>query len=165
LDLPTYFLDLTPFAPLLADGKPHQITVDVASAENDHAILQNWYVSGVLQVFTDPSGKPTTGNITRYSVEPFAQTKTTGSVAGNGDVVVTVSATRKLSIEATVVSGSGKVNHVEWSQALDFSSTQYYLDDTKQQVGPIYSAVDRRSNKQPGTEYQTDIDWTVYLPS
>ncbi|RXW20750.1 hypothetical protein EST38_g5118 [Candolleomyces aberdarensis] len=133
LDLPTYFLDLTPFAPLLADGKTHQITIDVASSESDHATLQNWYVSGVLQVFTDPSKKPTTGKITRYSVKPFAQSKTTGTVRENGDVVVTVSATRKLSIEADVVSGSGNVNHVVWSQALEFSNTQYYLDNTKRQ--------------------------------
>lgn len=35
-DLPTYYVDLTPFIPVLVDGKPHNISIDVASAESDH---------------------------------------------------------------------------------------------------------------------------------
>lgn len=50
LDLPTYFLDLTPFVPIFADGKPHNITLSVSSAESDHTINQNWFVSGNIQV-------------------------------------------------------------------------------------------------------------------
>jgi hypothetical protein len=50
LELPTYVVDLTPFVPTLADGKPHNISLDVASAEADHAINDNWFVSGLIQV-------------------------------------------------------------------------------------------------------------------
>ncbi|KAF6760173.1 peptide N-acetyl-beta-D-glucosaminyl asparaginase amidase A-domain-containing protein [Ephemerocybe angulata] len=132
LDLPTYFLDLTPFAPIFADGKPHLITLDVVSAEDDHAVLQNWYLSGLLQVFTDPSGLPTTGTL-RQAVEPYALTETSGEVAENGNVVVTVTASRKLNIEATVVSGSGEVNEVSWSQVLEYKNTQYYLNGALEQ--------------------------------
>ncbi|PPR08105.1 hypothetical protein CVT24_010566 [Panaeolus cyanescens] len=129
LDLPTYFLDLTPFVPILTDGKPHTISLDVTSAEDDHTILQNWFLSGVLQVVTDPSGRPTRGSMTRYSVQPFSQTKTNGNVADNGDVVVTVSATRSLRIESTIISGSGKVNKVVWTQNMQYENTQNFLDD------------------------------------
>ncbi|KAH9062603.1 peptide N-acetyl-beta-D-glucosaminyl asparaginase amidase A-domain-containing protein [Lactarius deliciosus] len=38
LDMPTYHLDLTPFIPILTNGQPHNITLDVASAEPDHQI-------------------------------------------------------------------------------------------------------------------------------
>ena len=133
LDLPSYVLDLTPFAPLLADGDPHNISMDVAGAETYHAINDNWFVSGLVQVVTDPSGKQTTGNITKYDAQPFAVTNTTGSVGG-GDVDVTVSATRSIAIEARVVSGSGKVNEVSVSQELQFSNTQFFLDNTNIQV-------------------------------
>ncbi|KAF9246518.1 peptide N-acetyl-beta-D-glucosaminyl asparaginase amidase A-domain-containing protein [Melanogaster broomeanus] len=109
LDLPTYFLDLTPFAPVFADGLPHEISLD------------NWYVSGLLQVVTDPSGKPTTGNITSYNVQPYA-------------------AQRLLRIEATVISGSGHVNNVVFEQNLNYTNTQYYLDYTyTQNVAQISS--------------------------
>ncbi|KAH9901591.1 peptide N-acetyl-beta-D-glucosaminyl asparaginase amidase A-domain-containing protein [Cubamyces lactineus] len=130
LDLPTYFIDLTPFVPILTDGNPHNISIDVVSAEDDHTINQNWFVSGNLQVVTDPSSKPTTGKITKYDVSPFAVTTTTGSVGSNGDVNVTVSATRDILIEAEITSGSGKTTHVVWSQNLAFSNTQQFLDNT-----------------------------------
>ncbi|KAF7355809.1 Peptide-N4-(N-acetyl-beta-glucosaminyl)asparagine amidase A [Mycena venus] len=89
LDLPTYFLDLTRFVPLLTDEKPHLFTIVVVSVEVDKTILQNSFVSGLLQVITDQSSKPTTGRITSYSAEAFAQTRTTGSVGENGDISIT----------------------------------------------------------------------------
>ncbi|KAL6305342.1 peptide N-acetyl-beta-D-glucosaminyl asparaginase amidase A-domain-containing protein [Sparassis latifolia] len=128
LDLPTYYIDLTPFVPILADGSPHNITIDVASAETDHTINDNWYVSGNLQVVTDPSARPTTGRITSYSAEPYAVTTTSASMA-NGNINITVSATRKIAIEAEIVSGSGVTTYVAWSQSLEYSNTQYYMDD------------------------------------
>ncbi|KAJ7709902.1 peptide N-acetyl-beta-D-glucosaminyl asparaginase amidase A-domain-containing protein [Mycena rosella] len=130
LDLPTYFLDLTPFVPLLTDGQPHLFTIDVASAEADKTILQNWFVSGLLQVVTDSSSKPTTGNMTSYSADPFAVATITGSVGDNGDVNITVSATRKIHITSEIRSGSGHVNSVVWSQDLQYINQQNYLDNT-----------------------------------
>ena len=55
---------------------------------------------------TDPSGKPTTGKITKYDAQPFAVTTTTGSVGANGDVNVTVQATRSVHIESQIVIAS-----------------------------------------------------------
>jgi len=130
LDLPTYFLDLTPFVPLLTDGQPHTFTIDVASAEADKTILQNWFVSGSLQVITDSSSKRTTGKITSYSAEPFAVTSTTGSVGANGDISITVKASRQINITAEILSGSGKLNNVAFSQNLEYVNQQDYLDNT-----------------------------------
>jgi hypothetical protein len=131
--LPTYYVDLTPFVPLLADGSTHNISLDVASAEANHTINGNWFVSANLQVVTDKSDAPTTGKITSYEVEPYAKSTTTGST-GNGEVNVTVSATRKVHIEADIFSGSGKKSHVVWSQDLSFSNNQQYLANTLIQV-------------------------------
>ncbi|KAF5380981.1 hypothetical protein D9615_003958 [Tricholomella constricta] len=133
IDLPTYFLDVTPFVPLLTDGKPHQFTIDVVSAEDDHTILQNWYVSGLLQVVTDSSSKPTTGNITVYDAPLFAQTTSSGTV-GAGSVNITVKATRKLHLEAHILSGSGKSTHAVWTQELSFSNRQSFTENAKFQV-------------------------------
>ncbi|RDX56537.1 hypothetical protein OH76DRAFT_1509456 [Lentinus brumalis] len=134
VDLPTYFIDLTPFVPVLTDGQPHNISLDVVSAETDHTINQNWFVSGNLQVVTDPSGKPTTGKITRYDAQPFADTTITGNIGENGDVNVTVAATRNIHIESEFTSGSGKTTHVVWTQSLQYSNTQNYLDNTTIQI-------------------------------
>ncbi|KAG2349899.1 hypothetical protein BDR05DRAFT_979958 [Suillus weaverae] len=132
IDLPTYFLDLTPFAPVFADGLPHNVTLDVASAETNHTLNQNWYVSGLLQVVTDPSGKRTTGSLTTYDVQPYAITETTASIGG-ADVNITVKAQRSLKIESTIISGSGTTNNVVFQQNMDFTNTQYYLNDANTQ--------------------------------
>ena len=129
LDLPTYFLDITPFVPILTDGETHVISLDVVSAENDHTINQNWFLSAVLQVFIDKnSSNPTTGEITQYSGDFFSKTNTVGSVpvGENGDLNVTVSATRQLHIESTIISGSGIVNNVVWDQNLVYNNEQNY---------------------------------------
>lgn len=134
LDLPTYFLDLTPFVPILADGKPHTLSLSVSSAESDHAINQNWFVSGLIQVRTDTSSKPTTGKITKHVAQPFAVTTATGSVGGNGDVNITVEATRFVQIESQFTSGSGKRTDVVFTQNLTFVNTQEYSQDFAIQV-------------------------------
>ncbi|KAK7467151.1 hypothetical protein VKT23_004210, partial [Stygiomarasmius scandens] len=170
LDLPTYFLDLTPFIPALVDGQPHNFTLDVISAEQDHTILQNWFVSGLLQVVTDPSGEPTTGNITSYSADLFPVTTTSGSVSDNGDVVINVTATRSIRVEADIVSGSGSTTHVVWSQDLQYTNIQSYLDDTAiQNVAQISSGqVSSMHNDVPAVvdtfSYPLNINLTILTP-
>ena len=107
--------------------------MDVVSAEPDHAINPNWVVSANLQVVTGPSSEPTTGKITSYSVEPFAQSTDTLS-AVDGGVEITTKASRKLRIESEIISGGGSKKRVVWSQDLSFSNTQWYLNNTLVQV-------------------------------
>lgn len=112
LDLPTHYVDLTPFIPVLTDGQPHNISMDVVSAEHDHGINQNWYLTANLQVVTDKtSTKRTTGKMTVYDVQPYAHTATTGSSV-DGIVRATVQASRTVHIETDIVSGSGEKTHV-----------------------------------------------------
>ena len=112
----------------------HNITLDVASAEADHVINQNWFVSGLLQVLLDSSSARTTGNITVYDVAPFARATSTGSAGAGGDLNVTLTATHSVHIEADIVAGSGKRTKVVFTQDLAFSNTQTYLDNASVQV-------------------------------
>jgi hypothetical protein len=106
----------------------------VSSAEDDHAILQNWFVSGLLQVVTDPSPKRTTGQIKSYVAQPFVRSSTSVNTSTNGDVNFTITATRKIHIETEFTSGSGKTTRVVWSQDLQYSNLQNYLKDGTIQV-------------------------------
>ncbi|GJJ05821.1 hypothetical protein Clacol_000008 [Clathrus columnatus] len=134
LDLPTYYIDLTPFVPLLSNGKPHNVTLDVVSAEGNHTINDNWFVSGNIQVVTDTSGKPTTGKITLYDVPEFPVSSTKGVLSHNGDLTVTVNASRQLRIESEIRSGSGKTNTVIWQQDLSYTNLQLYQQNASIQV-------------------------------
>ncbi|THU91154.1 hypothetical protein K435DRAFT_841150 [Dendrothele bispora CBS 962.96] len=134
IELPTYFLDVTPFVPILVDGNPHNFSIDVVSAESNHSINQNWFVSGLLQVIVDSSPLPTTGNITVYEVDPFANASTSGVDRGIGNVDVNIEATRFVHIESDIVSGSGQVTHVVWTQDLQYSNFQTYRQNATVQT-------------------------------
>lgn len=134
LDLPTYFLDLTPFIPVLTDGSPHNITLDVVSAESNHAINSNWYVSGLLQIELGSTNTSTTGNITKYEVGDYAQTTSGGNVSESGDLTVTVGATRSVRIESEIWTGSGDKVEVVFEQELQFENVQSYVNDASIQV-------------------------------
>jgi hypothetical protein len=136
--LPTYYIDLTPFVPILADGNPHAISLDVVSAESDHAINQNWYLTANLQVTLDKSEEPTTGKMTVYQVEPYARTTTTGKVGASGEVDFSVMASRSLRIESQIVTGSGLATHVVWLQTLSYHNTQTYAKNASAQVTPTH---------------------------
>jgi hypothetical protein len=49
-DSPTYYIDATPFLPMLSDGQPHNFTLNVAGMGSDHSINNDWIVSGNVQV-------------------------------------------------------------------------------------------------------------------
>ncbi|KAI0320099.1 peptide N-acetyl-beta-D-glucosaminyl asparaginase amidase A-domain-containing protein [Amylostereum chailletii] len=134
IDLPTYPFDLTPFIPVLTDGEAHNITLDVASAEADHTINQNWFVSGLLFVTLDSSSKPTTGNITVYDAPDFAESTATGGPEANGDVSFAISATRSVHIESEIIGGSGTHTSVVFHQDLVYNNAQQYLNNASIQL-------------------------------
>jgi len=170
LDLPTYFLDLTPFVPVLTDRKPHNISLDVVSAESNHTINANWYVSGNLQVVTDSSSNPTTGNITKYTANPYAVSSIIGEIGKNGDVNVTVRATRQIHIESTILSGSGKSTKVVWSQNLSYQNVQNYLKNASIQnvvqtaTGTVLSTHDGVMTVADHFSYPFNISLNILRP-
>ncbi|EJD44080.1 hypothetical protein AURDEDRAFT_88290 [Auricularia subglabra TFB-10046 SS5] len=168
MDLVTYFVDLTPFIPVLTDGVSHNVSIDVISAETDHAIDQNWFVSGNIQVFLDYSSKPTTGRMISYDAEPFPVTSTTGVVAANGDVNVTVSGTRSLLIVSEIKAGSGTTTLVKWAQNMTFTNTQSFLDDTfvqlvrQRSTGTFVSTHNGIPIVSDVFDYPVDVDFLVF---
>ncbi|KAH9047942.1 peptide N-acetyl-beta-D-glucosaminyl asparaginase amidase A-domain-containing protein [Lactarius deliciosus] len=122
LDMPTYHLDLTPFIPILTNGQPHNITLDVASAEPDHQINQNWFLSGLLQVNLDSSTLPTAGNITLYQADDYALSTVTGY--NDSDINIIVNASRIIHIEAEIIAGSGEQTKVVFTQNLEYGNVQ-----------------------------------------
>lgn len=88
-----------------------------------------------MQVLVDHSTNvTTTGKITRYDVSPFATSSTQGVPSANGDLRVTVQASRQLTIEAEVISGRGESTHVVWQQNLQYSNLQLYLQNSTTQA-------------------------------
>ena len=118
------------------------------------------------QVVTDPSGKQTTGKITRYDASPFGAAASSASLGSNGDLNITVTASRSLTIEADVMSGSGRTTHVVWNQELAYSNNQFYLDNLNIQnvvqssTGTSFSRHDGETVVQDKFDFPMEIDFT-----
>jgi hypothetical protein len=62
-------------------------------------------------------------------------------VGDNGDVNITVKATRQIHVESKILSGSGKLTQVVWSQNLEYSNFQTYTDNTLVQASSPTAAI------------------------
>ena len=131
-DQPTYFVDVTPFLPLLADGTNHTITLRVRGQGDSPSINSDWFVSGSFHVWlgkTEISGKMTT-----YVADSEPSPRTSGHVsADNATVVTSVIANRTIVIES-VVKGDKGTQTVRFEQRLGYSNDQKYIGEGWVQV-------------------------------
>ncbi len=91
-------------------------------------------------MFTDPSGRRTTGKILRVDSKPFADSTADGTQDANGDLRFTLKATRSIHIESEIVSGSGRASLVSWKQDLQYSNKQQWLNGFAVQVRVVSSS-------------------------
>ena len=123
-DQPTYFVDVTPFLPLLADGAEHTITLRVRGQGQSPSINANWFVSGSLHVWLGKT--EISGRMTKYAAETEPLPRTSGSVsADNATVLTSVVANRSIVIESELHGDKGAYT-VRFEQRLGYSNDQKY---------------------------------------
>jgi hypothetical protein len=107
LDLKPYRINLTPFAGLLTDGKPHTFVI------NDVNQLSYSLITGNLLVYTDPGGATVTGAVVSNTLTPLPATTVTSNVDldsdGNGTAEVSEGLLRTFAISGYVNTSQGKV--------------------------------------------------------
>ncbi|KZP01186.1 hypothetical protein CALVIDRAFT_126822 [Calocera viscosa TUFC12733] len=162
-DQPTYYIDITPFLGTLSDGNEHIFTLDVASAETDHAINGNWYLSGNIQLQLASTSIPTTGKILNYNVSPYALPSVSGVVSPNGDVNVTVKASRYVDITAEIITNGYEANVVTWTQSLEYTNFQAYLDDTTVELVDQTSSGTSRSTHNGLQVVYDEFNYPFYM--
>ena len=140
-DQPTYFVDLTPFLPLLADGAEHDITLRVRGQGEDPTINSNWYVSGSLHVWLGKT--EVSGAMTTYTAPGDALAVTSGTVsADNATVRTSVVANRSIVIESVLHGDKGR-QVIRFEQQLGFTNEQKYVSDGWVQVSCFGVSVSR----------------------
>ncbi|KAJ7922958.1 peptide N-acetyl-beta-D-glucosaminyl asparaginase amidase A-domain-containing protein [Mycena leptocephala] len=127
-DQPTYWVDISPFIPILLDTKTHHsVTLRVVGqGVTAPSFNSDWFVSGSIHVRTGTS--KTTGKMTSYSAPAVKISTTGGSSPGNTTVWTKVVAHRELKIESELLTSEGK-KIVSFSQSLDFTNTAQYADE------------------------------------
>ncbi|RDX55992.1 hypothetical protein OH76DRAFT_1460658 [Lentinus brumalis] len=126
-DQPTYFIDLTPFLPVLADGAEHNITLRVRGQGEDPTINSDWFISGSLHLWLGKT--EVSGTMTTYIAPTDALAATSGRAsADNATVRLSVVANRSIVIESVLHGDQGK-HVVRFEQRLSYSNEQKYVSD------------------------------------
>lgn len=144
-DLKEDEIDITPWLPILCDGRSHNFTIGVSGLNDDtkgNAALSgrvgsSWLVTGKIFVWLDQAGHVTTGNAP-LQVAPQPSFHVSSSVAQtpegvNDTLLYTVTAERLLSFTSTVFLSSGP-KLATWNQHLSYSNVGNLTDEASLQT-------------------------------
>ncbi|KAI1481332.1 peptide N-acetyl-beta-D-glucosaminyl asparaginase amidase A-domain-containing protein [Daldinia eschscholtzii] len=132
-DIREHEIDITPWLPLLSDGKDHTFTIQiiglvddgVSSASLAPVTSSEWYITGKIFVWLDDEDSITTGELgSTYASNPsiaFSQRITQNSTGFNETLDYTLAVTRTLSISSYVKTQNGE-GTVTWTQSLSYSN-------------------------------------------
>lgn len=155
LNFTPYRVDLTPFAGLLSDGAPHQVSLSVAGA---HGYFS---ATAALLIYRDPHARQVTGRIVRNTLAGQPPTPTIGSTLatdadGNLSGDITTQLSRQFTIEGYADTSRGRVRSTV-AQTVSFDDTQSFLIDasTYDQHSVQLTRVDSVSTRQRGRLVET----------
>lgn len=138
-DLKEDEIDITPWLPLLCDGKAHDFEIQVSglnNTSNGTATLSQttdsyWWLTGKVFIWLDADGHITTGDgphvatpTPELDVSSSVIAKTNGT---NETLLYQVSAHRTLSFQSTI-NLSSRIENVWWKQDLSFTNIGNYSD-------------------------------------
>ncbi|HUN34340.1 MAG TPA: peptide-N4-asparagine amidase [Trebonia sp.] len=166
LDIPSYRLDLTPFAGLLSSGGPHTITLTVAGNAG------YWLAGGALLL--SAGGPAVSGSVTADTLSlPTSSAVTTSDALGSpASVTSAESASASYRIAGTVTQG-GRTWTDALSQSLQFAGDQTNIDSScttdcyqwvhQETTSAATETVSGRYGR-PVTRHD-DTSWTIDAPN
>ena len=164
LNFVPYRVDVTPFAGVLSDGQPHQLSVNVFNA------ARGFSTTATLLLFLDHGSDQVTGAVTKNTigagpapniVEDLQNTN--GNITGS----VTVTSTRNFVLEGFVRTSHGKVfttvhQNIDFSNRQDFNVTNTVFGQKIAQNTTITSITETRNQDQTRTALQK-FEWPFTL--
>ncbi|EPE02205.1 peptide-n4-(n-acetyl-beta-glucosaminyl)asparagine amidase a [Ophiostoma piceae UAMH 11346] len=190
-DLREHEIDITPWLPLLCDGKSHTFAIVVSGLNDDGkesgtatlsgTVPSSWYVTGKVFVWLDDEGNSpgsasstsiTTGSVPIVS-DPGPTISVTQNVVQNATgsnttLQYTVSVSRSFSVQGSISSGGkqGRSHPVSWSQSLSYWTLGVVLDSGDRQINNVtISGSDRATSAGSRPEqyvYSSDYSFPIY---
>jgi hypothetical protein len=124
-------IDLTPWLPLLSDGKDHSFEIKVVGLNDDSGkvseskVNSNWVVTGKLFLWLDKPGSITKGDLPRAEIAaPTFRIEQTQAKLPNGtldSLVYKVTANREIKVEGSITTSEG-TKPASWQQSLEYSN-------------------------------------------
>jgi hypothetical protein len=164
LNFVPYRVNLTPFAGLLSNGQPHQVSLNVFNAANGFS------TTATLLLYLDHGSAQVTGSVTRNTLAASPSptiaenlNNTNGNVTGN----VTITSSRSFDIEGFVRTSHGKVTtevhqNIDFSNSQDFNITSSVFGQIVNQNTSIASVTNTRNREHNQTDFQK-FEWPFAL--
>lgn len=147
-DLKEGEIDVSPWLPILCDGQPHNLTVNVVGLSDDGKtaslspnVTSNWQVTGKLFVWLDPkadsitTGSPPTVNGLDPSIA-ISQSVTQNSTGFNDTLKYTTSVSRNLTVSGSITTSTGNTT-VSWTQTLAHTDDGVLSNGGQDQINVI----------------------------
>lgn len=144
-DLRENEISITPFIPMLSDGREHSFEIRVMGIDDNEngepllsaAINGNWVVTGKLFLWLDEGTTVTTGTLPNLSApQPLIKQQSARQQGINGTVNslnYSIEVSRNLYVESTIVTSTGPET-VYWKQDLTFSNTGILSNQGNDQI-------------------------------
>ncbi len=163
LSFQPYRVDLTPFAGLLSNGQPHQVSVNVFNANSGFS------TTATLLVFQDHGSNQVTGSVTRNTIGTPAPTVNENlTTAPDGTITgsVTVGSSRSFRVEGFVETSHGRVEtdvrqEIQFSNRQDFNITNTAFVQNIKQRTTISS--ETSTNGKGGGKTEQQFEWPLDL--
>jgi hypothetical protein len=130
-DLKEYEIDMSPWLPLLCDGKQHTFTMKVAGLQDNggsaatlsDSVGNSWSLTGKIFIWLDAEGSITTGTLPSITApQPqilVSQSLSKNSTGSNETLTYSTSVQRTLTIVSTLKTANGTSTwQAQWSQTL-----------------------------------------------
>lgn len=164
LNFVPYRVNLTPFAGLLSNGKPHQVSVNVFNAANGFS------TTATLLLFLDHGSTQVTGAVTKNTIGggPTSQiVENLSNANGNVSGSVAITSQRNFALEGFVRTSHGKVftavhQNISFSNRQNFNITDTVFGQNVTQDTQIASVTQTRDRDHSQTDFQK-FDWPFVL--
>ncbi|HKW75817.1 MAG TPA: peptide-N4-asparagine amidase, partial [Terriglobales bacterium] len=164
LNFVPYRVNLTPFAGILSNGQPHQVSLNVFNAASGFS------TTATLLLYLDHGSTQVTGAVTKNTLGAGPSpnitenlTNTNGNITGN----VTVTSSRSFDVEGFVRTSHGKVftavhQNIDFSNSQDFNITNSVFGQIVTQNTSIASITNTRNRDHNQTDFQK-FEWPFVL--
>jgi hypothetical protein len=153
LNFEPYRVDLTPFAGVFSDGKPHQIAINVFNNSNFFS------TTATLLVFLDHGSRKVTGAVTANTIgapAPVLKTKLATDAQGTVSGTVTITSSRQFVVAGFVKTSHGIVR-TEVTQSIGFSNQQQFIVPSTAPINFVQD-ITQRTDISSVTRVQGDGD-------
>ena len=164
LNFVPYRVDLTPFAGLLSNGQPHQVSLNVFNATSGFS------TTATLLLFLDHESSQVTGGVTRNTIGAAPAPNVTENLTNTGGNItgsVAVTSNRVFQVDGFIQTSHGRVKTnveqvIQFSNVQNFNITNTLFDQKIAQGTEISSVTTTVGDREAQTTVQK-FEWPLNL--